>query len=198
MFDKLLLNPRIVDPKSVEEEPFKSFIESSKKGVIVFSLGTIAPTILMNLKVKENLIKTFAEFQDYNFIIKIDKNDQVMMDLSSKAKNILTTTWMPQSDILGHSKVKLFIMHGGFNGLLESAIRGVPVIVIPIFADQQRNAKMAEYRGFGIVVEKTNLEGSALKSAIQTILTDSNFTEKAKRISKLIKSKPFKPNDIFI
>uniref|UniRef100_A0A914Q412 glucuronosyltransferase n=1 Tax=Panagrolaimus davidi TaxID=227884 RepID=A0A914Q412_9BILA len=188
----------IGDPKPVEEEPFKSFISQSKKGVIVFSLGTIAPTTMMTLKVKENLIKTFTEFEDYNFIMKIDKDDKEMIDLCTKAKNILITTWMPQSDILGHPKIKFFIMHGGFNGLLESAIRGCPVIVIPIFADQQRNAKMAEYRGFGIVVEKTNLEGSALKSAIQTILNNPNFSQKAKRISKLIKSKPFKADEVFV
>uniref|UniRef100_A0A914PMX5 glucuronosyltransferase n=1 Tax=Panagrolaimus davidi TaxID=227884 RepID=A0A914PMX5_9BILA len=89
-------------------------------------------------------------------------------------------------------------MHGGINGLLESAYRGIPVIVIPIFTDQQRNAKMAEYRGFGIVVEKTNLDGTALKSAIKTILTNSIYTQKAKRFSKLIKSKPFKPDEIFV
>ena len=99
---------------------------------------------------------------------------------------------------LGHPNIKLFIMHGGFNGLLEAAIRGVPVVVVPLYADQFRNAKTAEYRGFGIVVEKMHLGGAALKDAIHTIITNQNYTLKAKRISSLIRSKPFKPNEVFI
>uniref|UniRef100_A0A914PH02 UDP-glucuronosyltransferase n=1 Tax=Panagrolaimus davidi TaxID=227884 RepID=A0A914PH02_9BILA len=187
-----------IDEAKPVEEPFNSFLMQSKNGVIVFSLGTIAPTALIDDTTKQNIINIFSQFKDFNFIVKVDKDEEMFVELAAKTTNILTTSWMPQSDILGHERIKLFIMHGGFNGLLEAAIRGVPVIVIPLYADQYRNAKTAEYRGFGIVVEKMQLGGSALKTAINTILTNSSHTVKAKRISALIRSKPFKPNETFI
>uniref|UniRef100_A0AC34FFA3 UDP-glucuronosyltransferase n=1 Tax=Panagrolaimus sp. ES5 TaxID=591445 RepID=A0AC34FFA3_9BILA len=182
----------------------------SKKGTIVFSLGTIAPTSMIDVTTKQNIINIFSQFKDYNFILKVDKDEEVFVKLASETTNIMTTSWMPQSDILGSGRIKLFIMHGGFNGLLEAATYGVPVIVIPLYADQYRNAKTAEYRdqyrnaktaeyrGFGVVVQKMLLGGPALKDAISTVLTTPEYEIKAKRISTLIRSKPFKPNETFI
>ena len=74
----------------------------NKKGVIVFSFGTLAPTSLIDEGTKKNIINIFAEFKDYNFIVKIDKEDEIFLKLAAQATNIMTTTWMPQSDILGN------------------------------------------------------------------------------------------------
>ncbi|KAE9412257.1 hypothetical protein Angca_009446, partial [Angiostrongylus cantonensis] len=54
--------------------------------------------------------------------------------------------------LLAHPRLKLFVMHGGINGLTEAMLRGVPVVVIPVFADQFRNGRNAERRGVGKVV----------------------------------------------
>lgn len=50
-----------------------------------------------------------------------------------------------------HPRIRLFIMHGGLNGLIEAAQQGVPVIVVPFFVDQFRNGRLAEKRGMGKV-----------------------------------------------
>ena len=47
--------------------------------------------------------------------------------------------WVPQNDILGHPKLKLFITHGGNNGQYEALYHGnielyvVTVVTISIF-----------------------------------------------------------------
>jgi UDP:flavonoid glycosyltransferase YjiC (YdhE family) len=64
-------------------------------------------------------------------------------------------------------------MHGGIYGLLESAMRGIPVITIPIFGDQHRNGKIAESRGWGINIHRAELSGETLKNAIVKIFNDS-------------------------
>ena len=89
-------------------------------------------------------------------------------------------------------------MHGGFNSVLETAIRGVPVVVIPLFADQFKNAKTVEYRGFGVIVEKLNLNKQTLKTAMNRILGNDQYKKAALRLSHLIKNKPFKPHEIFV
>lgn len=78
---------------------------------------------------------------------------------------------------LAHPRLKLFIMHGGMYGLVESAIRGVPVITIPIFGDQLRNGKVVEYRRWGINLDKSELGGEILKEAALKILKDPKYAD---------------------
>ncbi|PIO54002.1 hypothetical protein TELCIR_24644, partial [Teladorsagia circumcincta] len=78
--------------------------------------------------------------------------------------------WLPQSDILAHPRLRLFVMHGGINGLMEALLRAVPVVVIPIFADQFRNGRNAEKRGVGKVVLKSNLNEKTIKTAMEEVL----------------------------
>jgi len=44
--------------------------------------------------------------------------------------------WLPQSDILAHKNVVLFITHGGLFGTQEGLYRGVPMLFIPLYGDQ--------------------------------------------------------------
>lgn len=50
--------------------------------------------------------------------------------------NVMVRKWMPQSDILAHKNVVLFVSHGGVFGKQEGVHRGVPMLFIPLYADQ--------------------------------------------------------------
>lgn len=78
-------------------------MEKGKKGVIMFSLGTIAPTTFIKKHLKEEIFEAFGLFKDYHFIVKIDKTDDVFRSLSEKYENIDVFDWLPQSDILGNA-----------------------------------------------------------------------------------------------
>ena len=39
-------------------------------------------------------------------------------------------SWVSQNDLLGNEKIKIFITHGGLNGILESIYHTKPMIVI--------------------------------------------------------------------
>lgn len=69
--------------------------------------------------------------------------------------------------------MRLFISHGGYNSVLESAISGVPMVVIPMFFDHFRNGKMVEYRGFGRVLERSRLQKEHVLSVLRDVLEDA-------------------------
>ncbi len=76
-------------------------VESGKKGTVLFSMGSVVKLDKAPIELKTSLIQTFAKFEDYNFIVKVDASDEEMVKLASNAKNIYLESWLPQVDVLG-------------------------------------------------------------------------------------------------
>lgn len=85
---------------------------------------------------------------------------------------------------LNHSAVKVHVTHGGVHSLAESYVAGVPVLVIPHFADQPHNAAVAQYRGAGLYMTPKNLTPDSLRTAIRQLLYTDTYAESARRLGK--------------
>lgn len=70
------------------------FIDESNEGVIYFSLGTTFRGSSMPRYIQRAFIKAFENIPE-RVIWKIDKQ------LSNISSNVMTSQWVPQSDILG-------------------------------------------------------------------------------------------------
>ncbi|CAK5020005.1 unnamed protein product [Meloidogyne enterolobii] len=175
-------------------------IESGKKGTIIFSMGSITDTKSLNKEKWQNILKAFSYFEEYSFIVKISAADKFTQEYTKNMPNIHLFEWFPQSDLLGHPKIRLFITHGGYNSLIESTIRGVPVLIIPLFFDQLRNSKCAEYRGNGrILIRKDLLNLEKIKEKINEMLINiSYYKQNSQRLSNLHNQKPNRPEEAII
>nr|XP_029146392.1 hydroquinone glucosyltransferase isoform X2 [Arachis hypogaea] len=60
----------------------------------------------------------------------------------TKEKGLILGSWAPQIEVLGHGSVGAFLSHCGWNSVLESVVKGVPMIAWPLFAEQRTNAAM--------------------------------------------------------
>ena len=64
--------------------------------------------------------------------------------------------------------VRAFLTHGGINSLLEAAYHGVPVVMLPLMADQLDNAMRAEELGMGLTIRPgDNLTEGSVFSALR-------------------------------
>lgn len=142
------------------------------KGFILFSLGTAAPTLAISEQNKRKIIQAFTQFPDYHFIVKADREDEIFRNLSLQTSNVDVVPWIPQTSLLAHPNIKLFITHGGYNSILESSLNGVPMLVMPLFFDQHFNAKTVEYRGIGRALRPKELSDDILRYEIKSLLTD--------------------------
>ena len=57
------------------------------------------------------------------------------------AKNLHVVPWLPQNDLLGHPATRVFFTHGGIHSMYEAVYHGVPMVVMPLGADQPDNAR---------------------------------------------------------
>ncbi|KAE9419207.1 hypothetical protein Angca_009097, partial [Angiostrongylus cantonensis] len=91
-------------------------------------------------------------------------------------------------------RVKLFITHGGMNSIHEALLFGVPMITLPLFADQDSNAAVAAERGFSITLNKLALSKEIIIDAINRALgrdgEESVYTLRVRQAARLLKGSP--------
>lgn len=60
--------------------------------------------------------------------------------------------------------------HGGLNGVNEATYHGVPLIVMPLFADQDYNGKRIAAQKLGVVIQLIEFSQSVLHNAFREVL----------------------------
>lgn len=103
-------------PTNIQE-----FIDSSKHGVIYFSMGSNLQSKDLPKEKREAFVNAFSKLKE-NVIWKFEDDS-----FENKPKNVLISDWLPQNDILAHPNVKLFITHGGLLGTTEAIYHGKPM-----------------------------------------------------------------------
>lgn len=134
-------------------------------------------------------VETFSKLKQ-NVIWKFEDES-----LENIPPNVLIRKWMPQSDILAHKNVVLFMSHGGMFGNFEGIDRGVPMLFIPLYGDQYRNAQRAEATGYGQTVKFGDLSSEILLAKINELTSTKKYYNRARELSALFKDNPIHPMD---
>ncbi|CAG7716503.1 unnamed protein product [Allacma fusca] len=170
-------------PKEVEQ-----FVEESEEeGFMYISFGPLVNISSMSDTFQNVLYDVLGSF-NIRFVWSWNEPRPEKMP-----SNVMTTPWVPQQTILAHPKIKGFISHAGLLSVQESVANGVPLVVLPVFMEQDYNAEKVERQGYGIRVEIARLKREGLSDAISNILNEPKYTEKALEMSKLFLDRPMKP-----
>ncbi|PIO66456.1 glycosyltransferase family 28 protein [Teladorsagia circumcincta] len=178
-------------PKPLSEEWDR--ILNLRKHTILISFGSVAKSMFMTESMKRGIINVVKSYPNITFIWKYEQPDDAIF---KGIDNLVPSEWTPQSCLLADKRLTLFITHGGAGSMMESAQRAKPLIVVPLFGDQTRNARLIEKFGSGILLKKRHLtDSNMLRKAIEQILTDSRYQKAANRISRLLSRRPFSPEE---
>ncbi|XP_046972413.1 UDP-glucosyltransferase 2-like [Vanessa cardui] len=175
--------------KAAKELPqdLKSYLDSSKNGVIYMSFGTnVKPSLLPKEKI-QIFTKVFSELP-YDVLWKWDKDE-----IPGRSKNVRISKWLPQSDLLKHPKVKLFITQGGLQSTDEALTAGVPLIGVPMLGDQWFNVEQYVKHNIGIKLSIERLTEEKLKEAIETVITNYSFRQNVVRLRNTMRDQPLSP-----
>ncbi len=92
--------------------------------------------------------------------------------------------WVPQSAVMAHASV--MVGHGGSGSTLAAMAAGMPLAVVPLFADQPDNAERIDELGAGL-----RLDGvSALAGAVHELLTEPSYRRRAGEVAAEIAALP--------
>ncbi|XP_069314175.1 UDP-glucuronosyltransferase 2B17-like isoform X3 [Eulemur rufifrons] len=170
-------------PKEMED-----FVQSSgENGVVVFSLGSMVPNITEE---RANVIASALAQIPQKVLWRFDGKKP-----DTLGPNTQLYKWLPQNDLLGHPKTKAFITHGGANGIYEAIYHGVPMVGIPLFADQPDNIAHMKAKGAAVRVDFNTMSSTDLLSALKTVINDPMYKENAMKLSRIHHDQPMKPLD---
>ncbi|XP_069356878.1 UDP-glycosyltransferase UGT5-like [Maniola hyperantus] len=188
--------PNIIYIGGIHQPPEKdlpkdldNYLNSSKHGVIYVSFGTnVLPSQLPAEKI-EIMTKVFSQVP-YDILWKYDKDI-----LPGQSKNIKLSNWLPQSDLLKHPKVKLFITQGGLQSTDEAINAAVPVIGIPMSGDQWYNIQKYVHHGIGLQLDMVTLTEKDFNETVNRVILDKSFKNNMLRLRIIMRERPIKPLD---
>ncbi|XP_051914026.1 UDP-glucuronosyltransferase 2A2-like isoform X1 [Hippocampus zosterae] len=167
----------------------ENFVQSSgEHGVVVMTLGTLLGDLGPELS--EIIASAFASLSQKVVWRHIGKRPATL------GNNTLLVDWLPQNDILGHHKTKVFVTHGGTNSIYEAIYHSVPILGIPLIFDQHDNMVRMKARGCAETVDVATLDVESFTASLMNILDPQKpYKQNMIKLSQIHRDKPLKPID---
>ena len=161
--------------------PARSAIRKTREKLIYISMGTVNNDML---PLYRNCVDALKD-TGYQAILSVGNQ----VDISQFGKLPEGIAVYPSVDqIAVLEKADVFLTHCGMNSASEGLYFGVPLVMLPKTTEQGGVAARVEQLGAGIILKKTS--PAAIREAIQTVLTDSQYRENAAKIAESFRSCP--------
>jgi UDP:flavonoid glycosyltransferase YjiC (YdhE family) len=182
------IRPDLFDQAGSESLPdWVERLPATAQPIIYVTLGTEANNEPgMYPRVLQTII---AGLRDHpaNLIVTLGR-DKDPADFGPQPPNVYIERYIPQSLLL--PRCDLIVMHGGSNTLLASLDVGLPMVVVPLIADQFFNAQIAQSLRLGQVVPLSQLTPDRIGAAAQEVLSNPIYRQNTTRLQAEMQALP--------
>jgi UDP:flavonoid glycosyltransferase YjiC (YdhE family) len=156
----------------------------SMRPLVYFTLGTI-----FNLESGDLFERVLAGLLDLpvDVVVTVGRELDPQV-LGPQPSNVRVRSYIPQAVLLPHCE--LVASHAGSGSVAGALAHGVPMILLPIGADQTLNAARCEDLHVGRVLNALEATPRDVKLAAMAVLQDVTFTQNAKRLQAEIAALP--------
>ena len=102
-------------------------------------------------------------------------------EFSVAPTNVRLEAFVDQSDVL--PRCQAVVCHGGSGTLMATLALGVPVVVLPMGADQLDNADRCAELGVGLVLDALTATPADIAEAIETVRRDGRYRRAAEQLA---------------
>lgn len=152
--------------------------------IVYFTLGTV-----FNLESGDLFSRTLAGLRALP--IKVVATVGAGIDpaeLGPQPANVRIERYIPQESIL--PKCSLVVSHGGSGSLLGALAHGLPMVLLPMGADQPLNAARCERLGVGRALDPIAASPALVGEAVSIVLADPRYRWTAERFRDEIAALP--------
>ncbi|MBT8458807.1 MAG: glycosyltransferase family 1 protein [Boseongicola sp.] len=157
----------------------------SERPLVYISFGTVAGGDMFGFQEVYKMAIEAAGALDAEVLLTTGPNIQPE-SLQPPPDNVEIRTFVPQAAVLQQASV---VMHHGGSGTLSGAFEaGVPMVVVPLFADQPWNATRVAEAGLGVSVTDRSVEN--LRAALRTVMADDAMSKRCRRVAAEVAELP--------
>jgi UDP:flavonoid glycosyltransferase YjiC (YdhE family) len=157
-----------------------------ERPLVYLTFGSVAPTMDFFPDVFRGAIDAFSALP-IRVLVTVGR-DRDPADLGQMPANVQVERWVPQREVMPHAAA--MVCHGGSGTVTMGLAAGVPMAVVPLFADQPMNARRVEDVGAGIALEGGPEAVSRLGDAVSKLLVDPAYRANARRVADEVRSLP--------
>ena len=164
-------------PTTEDDAVVLRWLDSSSKGCVLVAFGTEAVPEKHHLReiIKgvlnsgHRLLLAIRELplQEIGF----REAREIIADRNVSGDDFLSRAWIRQTMVLAHPSVVAFICHGGLQSLVEGLYSGVPLIMLPQWADREANTARVLDRNLGLRLHMDNLTAHQVTDTISLIIS---------------------------
>ena len=181
---------RFRQPAPIPRRRLPDWWDGSQAPLIYVSFGTVLGHMSIAAEVYRVAVRAVAGI-DARVLLTIGRRFDASQ-LGPIPGNVHIESWVDQADVLTEAEV--VVCHGGSGTTFGALAAGVPVVLVPLFADQFANSPKVAEAGAGVVLD-TDRDGDSrrralsendatrIAEAIETIRTHSSYRQQARRVA---------------
>jgi UDP:flavonoid glycosyltransferase YjiC (YdhE family) len=162
--------------------PLPDWWQNNSWPLVYLTLGTVAPTMDFFPGRYRDAIDALS-LLPVRVLVTVGRNRDPR-EIGPVGPNVHVARWVPQADVMPHADV--LVSHGGSGTVTAGLAAGVPMAVLPLFADQPHNARRVADLGAGIALDGVH----GLAEAVRALIAEPSYRATAQRIAAEIEELP--------
>lgn len=164
-----------VGPMLTRPEHFDEWTPPDGRPVLLIALGsayTNQPDFF------RTCLRAFADL-DWQVVMAVGRHVDPTA-LGPVPANIDVRRWVPQPRVL--SSADAFVTHAGMGSVMEALCHEVPMIAVPLAADQMRTGSRIAELGLGRCISRAEATAEALREALFAVTSDQTIVDNLQRM----------------
>ncbi len=182
----LCIRPDALEEHELPEEPAVDAWLAQRAGrpLVYFTLGTVFHQESGDLFTR---VLSGLESLDANVVVTVGREVDPA-ELGERADNVLVERFVPQRALL--PRAAAVVSHAGSGTVVSALACGVPLVLLPMGADQPWNADRCEALGVGRVLDPLTVSPTEAAAAVDEVLTTPGYRSAAGALQKEAESLP--------
>lgn len=166
------------EPSAPTGDPLPDWWDGSNAPLVYVTFGTVLGHMTLAADVYRTALAAVPRL-DVRVLLTVGRQFE-RAGLGPLPANVHVEAWVDQARVF--AEADLVVCHGGSGTVLDVVAAGVPLVVVPVFADQFENGHRVARTGAGLVVEsEQHPEGGS-----RVVITESDAPRIAQGISEVL------------